>query len=513
MHKKALTVAIAGALAAPMAAQAVDFTISGQINRALVVTDNDAGTTATVRDNFGSSSRIRAAGTSELEGGASVTIQFEYEVGGNHDKGARHASGAGVPVSGSGPDSLDEGAGGTGVNLRHANIKYSGSFGGVTLGQGSEAGDASQYSDTTGVVGIGHGSIGTMGSYFGSLDSGGRVNMVRYDTPAIGPVSAAVSVANGDRVSGLLALSTEVAGSSFGAKLGILQIGSAKRSGASAGFSSIGASFGATLASGLTVSGAWARGSDMAGMMTEDTLAEYANVWTAGIPAGGQDSEKVYRYAVKKDGETSYIFSHSDQDPMHEDEADATALLDIMTGVAIGEGYKFATAGGDVKAFDDEAIRLQGLIKTGDAAGASAEERAEAAQAAENLNKLLTDFKCTASKDPTVKGSKEITYGACGSRLSSEKSDGMAYMVDPSYFQVEVGYKFGNTGVAVSWYQSKDFVMEGSEGTAIGLGARHTFPKAGADIYAAVENFSVTPTAGAKSKSGTVFMLGTKVWF
>ena len=184
-----------------MAAQAVDFTISGQINRALVVTDNDAGTTATVRDNFGSSSRIRAAGTSELEGGASVTIQFEYEVGGNHDKGARHASGAGVPVSGSGPDSLDEGAGGTGVNLRHANIKYSGSFGGVTLGQGSEAGDASQYSDTTGVVGIGHGSIGTMGSYFGSLDSGGRVNMVRYDTPAIGPVSAAVSVANGDRVS------------------------------------------------------------------------------------------------------------------------------------------------------------------------------------------------------------------------------------------------------------------------------------------------------------------------
>ena len=43
MHKKALTVAIAGVLAAPMAAQAVDFSISGHINRALFNTDSDSG--------------------------------------------------------------------------------------------------------------------------------------------------------------------------------------------------------------------------------------------------------------------------------------------------------------------------------------------------------------------------------------------------------------------------------------------------------------------------------------
>lgn len=41
MSDKALTVAIAGALAAPMAARAVDFTISGHVNRALVVVDSD----------------------------------------------------------------------------------------------------------------------------------------------------------------------------------------------------------------------------------------------------------------------------------------------------------------------------------------------------------------------------------------------------------------------------------------------------------------------------------------
>ena len=170
---KALTVAIAGALAVPMAAQAVDFTISGQVNRALFITDTDGGTSAEVKNNGGSSTRVRANGSSELEGGGTVGIQFEYEESG------------------------------TGVNLRHANLQYGGDFGKVTIGQGSEAGDGSQYSDTTGVNGIGHGA-GTstdfsLGDYFGSLDGGGRVNMIRYDTPSIGPISAAVSVANGDK--------------------------------------------------------------------------------------------------------------------------------------------------------------------------------------------------------------------------------------------------------------------------------------------------------------------------
>ena len=39
MKHKALTAAIAAALAAPMAAQAVDFSISGQVNRALFIVD------------------------------------------------------------------------------------------------------------------------------------------------------------------------------------------------------------------------------------------------------------------------------------------------------------------------------------------------------------------------------------------------------------------------------------------------------------------------------------------
>ena len=226
MHKKALTVAIAGALAAPMAAQAVDFTISGHVNRALFLTDMENGSKqARVQDNGGSSTRIRATGSTEMMDGNKVGIQLEYQ----------HSDGS--------------------LGLRHANVQYSGGFGKITLGQGSEAGDGSAYSDTTGVFGIGHGA-GTptdfgLGAYFGSLDGGGRVDMVRYDTPALGPASAAVSLANGDRVSGLVKFKSDFGGTSVGAQLATLQ--------EPGDTSTIGASAGATMASGLTLSGAWPR--------------------------------------------------------------------------------------------------------------------------------------------------------------------------------------------------------------------------------------------------------------
>ena len=84
---------------------------------------------------------------------------------------------------------------------------------------------------------------------------------------------------------------------------------------------------------------------------------------------------------------------------------------------------------------------------------------------------------------------------------------------DPSYYQVEVGYKFGDTGIAVSWYNSEDFVMNGSEGTAIGIGVRHTLGKTGAEIYAAVQNYDVTRKPGGMSEDQSVVAIGTLVNF
>ena len=356
MHKKALTVAIAGALAAPMAAQAVDFKISGHVNRALFVVDKNLadeamnGTKAQVANNGGSSTRIRVTGSTEMEGGNKVGIQWEYQ-----DSGGS-------------------------LGLRHANVQYSGGFGKITIGQGSEAGDGSAYSDTTGVFGIGHGagtsSDFSLGSYFGSLDAGGRVEMLRYDTPSLGPVSAAASVANGDRVSGLIKLSSDFGGTSFGAKLATLQM--------PGDTSTLGASFGATMASGLTLSGAWAKGKDMVGV--------------AAVAAG----EKVV---------------------------------------------------------------------------------------------------CMMEDDPPCDARIEPVAAVTGT------------LVDPSYLQMEVGYKFGNSGVAVSWYKSDDFVTKGSEGTALGIGARHTLPKVNAEVYTAVQNYDVKKEKGAASEDETVFVVGTRVKF
>ena len=150
----------------------------------------------------------------------------------------------------------DDGKGGTGIKLRHANAWFSGEFGKITLGQASEAGDGSVYSDKSGVWGIGIGQLHTSGSslygtYFDSLDGGGRRNLVRYDTPAIGLVSGAVSVANDDYVSVKITGDQSVGGTSITGTL-------AANMGASDAPDVATAALGIGLASGITWSVTWA---------------------------------------------------------------------------------------------------------------------------------------------------------------------------------------------------------------------------------------------------------------
>ena len=224
MHKKALTVAIAGALAAPMAAQAVDFSVSGHINRSLFVTEMaDGSTRAKVADNGGSGTRVRFKGSSEMMDGTSAGVNLEYSAGSS-------------------------------LGLRYAEVWYGGEFGKVTIGQGDEGGEGSVYSDKSGAFGIGHGqdqtTLSDTAGYFGSFDGGtGRNERIRYDTPSIGPVSAAVSVGNGDEISAGVSISQDFAGTAFGAKLGVNQTPGDN--------GTVSASAGVKLASGIAVSGAW----------------------------------------------------------------------------------------------------------------------------------------------------------------------------------------------------------------------------------------------------------------
>ena len=241
MKPKALTVAIAGVFAVPMAAQAVDFAISGHVNRALFITDTDSGTSGMEADNGSSGSRIRVVGSGEMMDGTTAGLNLEYGAGGD---------------------------GGDSLSLRYADLYYSGEFGKVSIGHGNDGGEGSVYSDKSGVLGIGHGQDSgeakkatrvasqatgedvSVTSYYGSLDGGGsRGNRIRYDTPSIGPASAAISVGNGDELSAGVSFSQSFGDTSFGAMVGTTQ--------SPGDNGTVSASAGVKLSSGLTVSGAW----------------------------------------------------------------------------------------------------------------------------------------------------------------------------------------------------------------------------------------------------------------
>ena len=222
-----------------MAAQAVDFTISGHVNRALFITDTDSSitepdgsTSAMEADNGSSGSRIRVVGSGEVMDGISAGLKLEYGAGGD---------------------------GGSSLSLRYADLHYAGGFGKVSIGHGDDAGEGSVYSDKSGVLGIGHGQATggastAVTNYYKSLDGGGaRGNRIRYDTPAIGPVSAAISVGHtpkdDDEVSAGITVSQSFGDTAFQAKVGVNQTEGDN--------GTVSASAGIKMPSGLTVSGAW----------------------------------------------------------------------------------------------------------------------------------------------------------------------------------------------------------------------------------------------------------------
>ena len=221
MHKKALTVAIAGALAAPMAAHAVDFTVSGHVNRAIVFTDMDGGDSVTqFKDHGSSGTRVRFKGSSETMAG--VTAGVNMELGVSSDSGS--------------------------VSVRHSAVSFSGEFGTLNLGHTGEAADGATYNDKSGVFGIGHGQekgSSAAGAYVKG-GSGARNAGVHFSSAAFGPASIAVSISGDDRFSAKLSFSGDAGVASYGGALAYLDNGD--------GLDEIGGGLGVKLSSGITVS-------------------------------------------------------------------------------------------------------------------------------------------------------------------------------------------------------------------------------------------------------------------
>ena len=244
-----------------MAAQAVDFTVSGHVNRAVVITDNDAGSSSgTVKDNRSSGTRFRMVGSGELDGGMSGGFNFEF---------------------------------GQAANLRKASVNFaSGGFGTLVLGLDSEAADSRAYSDKSGVFGIAHGQemggiTETSGRYFGGLSGAGSAEGLHYTTPAFGPVALQASVAGDDRYSVSIQLNTATGFATVGGEVGILEHDNEGVAGERT--RTVGGSLGIALTNGLTWSAAWAQGSNVGGADDANLLCIAADPDTGAItvPAAG----------------------------------------------------------------------------------------------------------------------------------------------------------------------------------------------------------------------------------
>lgn len=168
MERKLVAIAVSSALALPMAAQAVEFSVSGHVNRAIISVDggdNDGELQHVDADSSGS--RFRFTGSEELESGITASVGLEY---------------------------------GLTANLRQAYGSLGGAFGTVTIGHTDPTSDGANYPDF-GLAFLG--GVTNACSYHSMGPAcqdytPSRQPMLRYDTPAIGPASISASAGNND---------------------------------------------------------------------------------------------------------------------------------------------------------------------------------------------------------------------------------------------------------------------------------------------------------------------------
>ncbi|MCY4555241.1 MAG: porin [Chloroflexi bacterium] len=232
MKHKALTVAIASALAAPMVAQAVDFTVSGHVNRAIVFTDVDGGSSTTVsKDNGSSGTRVRFTGSSDTMAGVTAGVNLELGV----NSGAEAAKD---------------------VNVRHSNVSFGGEFGTLKLGHTGEAADGVTYNDKSGVFGIGHGQEtgDSNASAYTPGMGGSRKAGLHFSSASFGPAQLHVSAADDDRFSAKITFSGDAGVASYGGGIAYLDTGDS--------YQEVAGGLGLKLSSGVTFSMAGGSRSD-----------------------------------------------------------------------------------------------------------------------------------------------------------------------------------------------------------------------------------------------------------
>ena len=199
--------ALSSALALVMAGlsspgHAMEFKVSGQVNRAITVADNGNETDYSSVDSIGSNSRFRFTGNEKMANG--MNVGFIYEMS--------------VVQYGSTEFDIGKNSGGGDVNLdtRKIDIYLEGDFGKVSFGKGDGAGYYANMMDYSGTLYYGGGAwytlyssgisfvddngnqlykIGQTNSVFNAV---GRQERIRYDSPSIGGLVLSTSLDNGN---------------------------------------------------------------------------------------------------------------------------------------------------------------------------------------------------------------------------------------------------------------------------------------------------------------------------
>lgn len=199
-QKTVLATAVAGALglaAAP--AQALEAEASGHLNRAILAADNGEDSDTMFVDGEPSNTRVRWVGTQEVSPGLEAGLYMEWEL---------------VSSNSSVVDIGANQTGGFDINERHFDASLAGDWGKVSLGQGNGAANGAMEVDLSGTFIAGYSGardVGqsitffddnagttsgtTIGDSINQYDFLSRYDRIRYDTPALGPVT--VSIATG----------------------------------------------------------------------------------------------------------------------------------------------------------------------------------------------------------------------------------------------------------------------------------------------------------------------------
>ena len=236
MKKTLLALAVSSAVvAAP--AYAVEAEISGQINRAMINHNNGEQTATTFVDNTNSGSRIRITGSETLETDSGSEIEYGLKWEWQHQSNASQTMQAGQ-FSDTGNSTMD---------IRQQVVYVKGTAGKLSLGQtdGAANGTAETdlsgtsvvaYSDAAGNLlgGIGYANktgntvteVTTVAAQTGQYDGLSRHDVIRYDSPNLGPVVVSASMGNGSSSEFAVRYAAELGeGNKLAASLGWADVG------------------------------------------------------------------------------------------------------------------------------------------------------------------------------------------------------------------------------------------------------------------------------------------------